>query len=489
MGLPGSYRLARRSSDFGRFPTEGAVSAKQAGDRNAERRSLAEGARKPAKQKQDPLPQTGLNEEDVDMVRNKLILAAAILSGVALAAPAAAQNEQFIPILSYRTGAYAVNGAPLSNGMADYYNLINERDGGINGVKLLVEECETGYATDKGVECYERLKGKGPTGAAFFNPLSTGITFALTEKTAADKIPIITMGYGRADSKNGAVFSYNFPLLGTYWSAADIAIQHIAKEVGGFDKLKGKKISLVYHDSPYGKESIPARQVLAQKHGFEFTPIPVTHPGVEQKSQWLAIRQNRPDYVLLWGWGVVNGTAIKEAAAVAYPRDRMIGVWWSGAEPDVTGAGKFPVQADVEKYVYAKGKGLSEPGKVGEVLYNRGLVNAMLGVEAIRKAQEKFGKKPLTGEQVRWGLENLNISDARLKELGFEGVLKPIRISCSDHEGAREGRVQQWDGKGWKVISDWYTANQSITEPLVDDVSAKYAAEKKIQPRDCSKES
>jgi len=129
------------------------------------------------------------------------------------------------------------------------------------------------------------------------------------------------------------------------------------------------------------------------------------------------------------------------------------------------------------------------PGKVGEVLYNRGLVNAMLGVEAIRKAQEKFGKKPLTGEQVRWGLENLNISDARLKELGFEGVLKPIKISCSDHEGAREGRVQQWDGKGWKVISDWYTANQSVTEPLVDDVSAKYAAEKKIQPRDCSKES
>jgi branched-chain amino acid transport system substrate-binding protein len=113
----------------------------------------------------------------------------------------------------------------------------------------------------------------------------------------------------------------------------------------------------------------------------------------------------------------------------------------------------------------------------------------MLGVEAIRKAQEKFGKKPLTGEQVRWGLENLNISDARLKELGFEDMLKPIKISCSDHEGAREARVQQWDGKGWKIISDWYTANQSVTEPLVDEVSAKYAAEKKIQPRDCLKES
>jgi branched-chain amino acid transport system substrate-binding protein len=438
------------------------------------------------------------------MVRKSVVLAAVALSGAALATPAAAQNEQFVPILSYRTGAYAVNGVPYANGVSDYYNLVNERDGGVNGVKLLVEECETGYATDKGVECYERLKGKGPTGAAFFNPLSTGITFALTEKTQADKIPIITMGYGRADSKNGSVFSYNFPLLGTYWSAADIAIQHVAKELGGMDKLKGKKISLVYHDSPYGKEPIPALQSLAAKHGFEFKPIPVTHPGVEQKSQWLSIRQDRPDYVLLWGWGVMNGTAVKEAAAVAYPRDKMIGVWWSGAEPDVTpagddakgykalmlqhGAGKFKVHDDIKKHVLDKGKGLAKED-FGQVLYNRGVVNAMLGVEAIRKAQEKFGKKPLTGEQVRWGLENLQLSDARLKELGFEGMLKPVKISCSDHEGARDGRVQQWDGKEWKVISDWYTANQEVTEPLVKDVSAKYAAEKKIEARDCSKES
>ncbi|VIO79943.1 hypothetical protein CI1B_82770 [Bradyrhizobium ivorense] len=437
------------------------------------------------------------------IARSVSILAAA-LAGAAFGAPAAAQNDQFIPILSYRTGPYAVNGAPYANGVVDYYNLINERDGGINGVRILTEECETGYATDKGVECYERLKSKGPTGAAFINPLSTGITFALTEKTATDKIPIITMGYGRADSKNGAVFAYNFPLLGTYWSAADIAIQYAAKELGGVDKLKGRKISLLYHDSPYGKEPIPMLQVLAQKYGFEFTPIPVTHPGVEQKSQWLAIRQNRPDYVLVWGWGVMNSTAIKEAAAVAYPRDKMIGVWWSGAEPDVTpagdqaagykslmlqhGAGKFPVHADMEKYLYAKGKGSTEPGKISEILYNRGMTNAMLGVEAIRKAQEKFGKKPLTGEQVRWGLENLILTADRIKELGFEGMLKPVSISCSDHEGARYGRVQQWDGKGWKVISDWFTADESLIEPLVADVSAKYAAEKKITPRDCAKE-
>ena len=274
------------------------------------------------------------------MMKITVALAAAALGVTAVAEPALAQaNEQFLPALVYRTGPYAPNGIPFADGVQDYWTLLNERDGGINGVRIASEECETGYATDKGVECYERLKGKGPTGAGYFSPLSTGITFALTEKVPGDKIPLLTMGYGRSESKNGAVFPWNFIAVGSYWTAADVAIQHIAHELGGIANLKGKKISLVYHDSPYGKEPIAALEERAKLNGFTFKAIPVTHPGVEQKSQWLAIRQDRPDYVLLWGWGVMNSTSIKEAAAVGYPRDKMIGVWWSGAEPDVTPAG------------------------------------------------------------------------------------------------------------------------------------------------------
>ena len=440
------------------------------------------------------------------MIRKTLVLAAAAAAvGVAaLAEPALAQNEQFLPALVYRTGPYAPNGIPFANGVADYWTLVNERDGGINGVKIVFEECETGYATDKGVECYERLKGKGPTGAGYFSPLSTGITFALTEKVPGDKIPLLTLGYGRSESRDGSVFPWNFVAVGSYWTAADVAIQHIAKEMGGFDKLKGKKISLVYHDSPYGKEPIPALEARAKKDGFEFKAIAVTHPGVEQKSQWLAIRQDRPDYVLLWGWGVMNSTSIKEAAAVAYPRDKMIGVWWSGAEPDVIPAGdqaagykalllqhpagKFKVHEDLEKFVISKDKSAGKD-TFAQVLYNRGLINSMLGVEAIRTAQKKFGNKPMTGEQVRWGFENTALSAERIKELGFEGMLKPMKFTCQDHQGADEARLHQWDGKQWKIISDYYKADLSILDPMVKEQAAKYAAEKKITPRDCSKES
>ncbi|MBY0464485.1 MAG: ABC transporter substrate-binding protein [Burkholderiales bacterium] len=423
------------------------------------------------------------------------------LTGAMVSTQAAAQaKEQFFPVLVYRTGAYAPNGVPFANGYVDYLKLVNER-GGINGVKLSFEECETGYATDRGVECYERLKGKNG-GATVFQPLSTGITFALTEKVPADKIPLVTAGYGRSESQDGGVFKWNFPLAGTYWVAADVIVQDIAKKEGGVDKLKGKKITLVYHDSPFGKEPIPLLQERAAMHGFTLTLLPVTAPGVEQKATWLQIRQNRPDYVINWGWGVMNSTALKEAQATGYPREKMYGVWWAGAEPDVkdVGAGAKGYNAvmmqhgaekgaDVIKEtltkVHGKGQGTGSKEEVGDVLYMRGMMSAMLAVEGVRAAQERYGKgKVMTGEQTRWGLENLDLTQAKLDALGFKGVMRPVSTSCQDHMGANWARVHTWDGAKFNWSSDWYQADQQILKPLVKSAADKYAAEKKLTRRD-----
>ena len=418
---------------------------------------------------------------------------------VGMAGNAFAQaKEQFFPLLVYRTGAYAPNGTPWANGKQDYLKLIEARDGGINGVKIAYEECETGYATDKGVECYERLKGKTNT---LFDPQSTGITFALTEKAPGDKMPLITVGYGLAASQDGGVFKWNFPILGSYWTGADVLIQHIAKREGGFDKLKGKKIALVYHDSPFGKEPIPLMQERSRMHGFELQLLPVTAPGVEQKSTWLQIRQSRPDYVALWGWGIMNTTAIKEAQATGYPREKMYGVWWAGAEPDVKdvadGAKGYnavtlqhgadmnaKVVKDVLSMVHAKGQGTGPKEEVGQVLYLRGAMSAMLGIEGIRAAQERYGKgKVMSGEQVRWGLENLNLTQAKLDGLGFAGVMRPISTSCVDHMGSSWARIHTWNGKEWKFTSDWLQADEQVIKPLVKSTAARYAAEKKLTPR------
>src|SRR5919112_5272193 len=427
--------------------------------------------------------------------------ALAAASSLAVSESAYAQaKEQFFPVLVYRTGPYAPNGVPFANGYVDYLKLVNARDGGINGVKVTWEECETGYATDRGVECYERLKGKGPTGAAAFHPLSTGITFAVTDKSFNDKIPIMTLGYGRADSVDGSVFGWNFPVGGTYWDAADILVQHIGKKEGGLDKLKGKKIALVYHDSPYGKEPIALLQERAKMHGYELQLLPVTHPGVEQKATWLQIRQNRPDYVFLWGWGVMNSTSIKEAIATGYPRDKMYGVWWSGAEPDVKDVGEGAkgyhalalntsgqqpkVIQDILKYVHDKGQGTGPREEVGSVLYTRGMIIQMLSVEAVRRAQERFGKgKVMTSEQVRWGLENLALDQKKLDALGFAGVLRPIATTCADHMGSTWARIQTWDGSKWSMTSDFMQADEQIIKPMVKTAADKYMTEKKINRR------
>jgi branched-chain amino acid transport system substrate-binding protein len=432
-------------------------------------------------------------------------MAAAVASTALTSTAAFAQaKEQFFPVLVYRTGAYAPNGVPFANGYVDYLKLTNAR-GGINGVKVIWEECETGYATDRGVECYERLKGKNG-GATVFQPLSTGITFALTEKAPNDKIPLITGGYGRSESTDGMVFKWNFPLTGTYWDAADILLQHIAKKEGGWANLKGKKIALVYHDSPFGKEPIPLLVERSKMHDFTLQQLPVTHPGVEQKATWLQIRQNRPDYVLLWGWGVMNSTALKEAQATGYPREKMYGVWWAAAEPDVKDVGdgakgysglalqhgaepNSAVAKEIIAKLHDKGQGTGPKDEVGQVLYMRGLKAAMLAVEGVRRAQERFGKgKVMTGEQARWGYENLALDQKKLDALGFNGVMRPISTSCADHRGSTWARVHTWDGKKWNFTSDWYQSDESIIKPMIKAAADKYAAEKKIErrtPADC----
>ena len=432
----------------------------------------------------------------------KRILTAAL--GLALAGTALAA-EQFIPVPSYRVGPYASGGTKYYGGMIDYLNYVNLKEGGVGGVKLAYEECETEYKNDRGVECYERLKKKGESGASAFNFMSTGITYATMDRADKDKIPLMTIGFGRADAKDGSVFPYVFPLVTSYWSQATAKIQFIGQRLGGMDKLKGKKIVNLYHGSAYGKETLPVLEAMAKKYGFELVNVEVPAPGTEQQSQWLEVRRQQPDFVILRSWGVMTPAAIKAAAKVGFPRDRIVANWWGGSEEDVIPAGdaakgyiagsfaadgkSFPLIQDLEKTLYAQGKGnLSDKGAIGTVNYNRGVIGGVMLVEAIRVAQDKYGKKPLTGEQIRWGFEHLNIDAARQKTLGISNMLPQLKTSCSNHEGSGYTRFMQWDGKDWKPVSGWIAADNSVLDPLVKTSAARYAQEKGITPRDCSKE-
>ena len=411
----------------------------------------------------------------------------------------AAADQQDLPTLVYRTGAYAPGGIHLANGISDYYRLINSQ-GGINGVMINHSECDYGYKTDRGVECYDRIK---TAKTAVISPFSTGVTYALIEKSIKDEIPLFTMGYGRTSAAKGEVFPWVFNFPATYWSQATSVVQYIANREGGMNKLKGMRFAFVHLDHPYGKEPIPTFKAMSEKFGFSVDLYPVPPASMtEQKSIWLQIRRTRPDYAIMWGWGAMNSTAVKEAANIRFKMDHFIGNWWSGAEPDVIPAGEgaigyvaatmhgagtdYAIYKDIKK-LYDAGKGTAKSfADVGNVLYSRGMVNAAYTVEAIRTAQAKYGNRAMTGAEVRWGFENLDITKARIAEIGFTGLMPAVKVTCENHEGQNPGAFfQQWDGKKWEIKTEWIPAMVDFVKPLIDKDAAQYAKEKGVTPTKC----
>ncbi|PWR01811.1 ABC transporter permease [Meridianimarinicoccus roseus] len=416
-----------------------------------------------------------------------LALGAALAAGPALA-------DLVFPDLSYRTGPYAAGGIPFSDGYQDYFALVNARDGGIGGVPARVVECETAYNTEKGVECYEATKGEG---ALVYQPLSTGITYQLIPKVQADGIPLHTMGYGRTSAANGEVFSHVFNYPANYWDAASVAISYLSGENGG--DLTGKKITLLYHNSAYGKEPIRTLEELAAKHGYELTTIAVDHPGQEQGSQWLRIRRERPDYVIMWGWGVMNQVAIQEAANIRFPMENFIGNWWAGAEHDVTPAGAaangykslnmnrvvdYPVFDDIRTYVVEAGNAAGDGSNVGSVLYTRGMYAAMLAVEAAKTAQEIHGVADIDAGMMRDGMEALEMTAAKMEALGMPGIGPEFSVTCQNHGGSGLGLVQQWDAAAgtWTPLTDFIAPDDAVIDPLIAADSEAFAAENGITP-------
>ena len=418
----------------------------------------------------------------------KHIIGAAVALGTLISTVSMSFAEELlVPHLTYRVGPFAANGTMGANAITDYFTMLNERDGGIGGLKVNPEECETGYNAQKGVECYESYRGKNPL---MHIPNSTGITLQLLQKAPEDEVPIFTMGYGLSAAAKGETFPWAFNYPASYWSQMTSILSYIDSETG----LKGKKLAFLYLDGGYGREPIPLLDKLSPQMGFDVVKIPVAFADSQnQGSQWLTIRKEKPDWVIMWGWGVMNITAVKEAAKTRFPLDRFIGNWWAGAHVDVeplgmkakgykssnfTPAGRdFPVVQDVIKHVVSKGLTKTEPQMPGKILYNRSLFMAVIMAEAIIEAQKLAGKPNVTGADVRKGFERIKLDEARLKELGFEGFT-PVIGSCADHEGQGSIFVQQWNGKDWEQITDFIPPMTDIVQPLLTQAAEDYKSDK-----------
>ncbi len=439
------------------------------------------------------------------MKKRLLTLVVALGSMLAVSTSVLAEETMYVPIPSYRVGPYAAGGTGYFGGILDYYNLLNERDGGVNGVKLIWSECETEYSVERGVECYKRLKDR-EGGAVFFDPLSVGISTALIETGRKDKMPIIAVNHGKTAGQRGDIFPYYFmPGINTY-DEHSIMVHFIGDVLeGGRDNLKGKKIAMLYHGSPYGREAIDFMDAMCEKHGCTHHPLEVPHPGNEQQSQWLNIRKLKPDYVLLRGWGVMNPVAMQTAVRTGYPVSRLIGNIWSNSDEDVIPAGKaadgyqaitthpagtdFAVVQEIIKTVYGGGNGdLQDKSRLGSVYWNLGVLAGVVHTEALRIAQARFGNRALTSSEARWGFENLKLTSSRIGELGATGLVPELNLSCLDHVGGHLAKFQQWDAgkRQWNIVSDWIDGDTELSQEIIDLGAVQYAEDNKIERRPCS---
>jgi len=331
--------------------------------------------------------------------------------------------------------------------------------------------------------------------------MGTPLTYALTERATHDKIPLITLGYGRMDAADGRVFPYVFTPPVTHWSQNTAQIRFIGQRAGGMEQLKGRKIAHVYHDSDYGRETIPILDNQAAQYDFAVQHLAVQPPGLDQKATWLRVQVTQPDWVILTTGGIMTPTALKDAAQVGFARDKIVGNAGTCTEQDMVPAGEaargficvslfatgtdFPLIQDMLKYVYARGKGPGPERDVGTGFWIRGMLQGVLTAEGIRTAMRQFGNQSLTGAQVQWGLDHLSLTATYLKEIGADGLISPITLSCHDHEGGGSVKFQQWDGAQWIVLTDWIATDQALVRSLVEASAAKYAQDKGITPRTC----
>lgn len=401
------------------------------------------------------------------------------LVGVALVGvgPAGASHEIVLGLQCDRTGATQTVGVNLCPGYHDYVKLINAK-GGVNGHKIRALEIDHEYKVPQGVAAYGRHKQEG---AVVISLYGTPHTYALTQKLTEDKIPGTSPGFGRADATDGTRYPYIFPIAASYWSQGAAAVKFAKDQLKG---LKGKKIAYLFYDNPAGREPIPVLEDLAKQEGFQLRTFAVPPPGVEMGAQALDIAQRyRADFVIAHLFGRSPSVSIKELKRVGYPLRKVVSFVWGSAEADVEAAGGFGVAEGYNTMQYAgvgqdfqvikeirelyKKEGKEPPEVMAStVYYNRGILWAAVAVEAVRNALKAKPDGKITGDDVKKGFE-------RIKGVTLGGMLPPLEITPTDHEGG--GWVQIWQVKGGKFVktTDWFKAYQDVVAKHIQEAGKK----------------
>ena len=391
--------------------------------------------------------------------------------------PTSAQEKTLKVAVCYDLSkAYTFGTPQAAQGIKDLTDLVN-LEGGIEGYKVEALVADHGNEPQRGIECYERFKREG---ALTFDFLSTPVSRAVLPRAMKDGQVMVQMLVGRADAADGTVFPWIFPMAPTYWAQAANIVKFITDRAGG--NPKGKKVAFLYIDYPFGQEPIPVLEELSKRLGFDLGLFPYPLPGNDQSGAWTKIRRYQPDWVIHWGFSALHVVMAREAARNGIPIDKILTVNWlnsidiNNIGPDaakglkrsdtVASGTEVPVVQRIIKRVYDQGGGNGDRKWIGDYYYNVGVASHMTVFEAMRIALKTFGA-PLTPEKLKRGLESVKAFDG-------DGIMAPITLTPSDHQGGGQTRISMWDGKTWVPQTKWVAAYDDIVWRLVKKHSAEF---------------
>ena len=416
----------------------------------------------------------------VRLVKTWLGAAAAVVAGTLAFGAGGAQAQQKEIVIGFqcdRTGPTALVGTVLCPGYHDYMDLVNSK-GGVEGYKIKVIEVDIEYKVPPAMEAHERFKKEG---AVLDSVYGTPQIAALNKKLEEDKMLGTSPGFGTASAADGKRFPYTFPIAATYWSQAGAAMEFVKEKLG---TLKGKKIAYIFYDNPAGREPLPILEDLSKSEGFELRTFAVPAPGVEMGAQILDITgRYKPDFIVGHLFGRSPSVSIKELKGKGFPLSKFVSLVWGSAEPDIIAAGgyavaegyntlqfagvgkDFPVLKEIEAMYKAQGK---EPPKEMDstVYYNRGVMTAAVQIEAVRNAIKAKGGAMPTSEDVKNGME-------AIKNVTLGGLVPPMTITPTDHEGG--GWCEVYTVKGGKLVKvkDWFQGFRSVVEKQLQADASK----------------
>lgn len=387
--------------------------------------------------------------------------------GLATAA-SAADKEVVIGMQCDRTGPTQIVGTTLCPAYHDYVALVNSR-GGVEGYKVKVIEIDNEYKVPPAIEAHERFKKEG---AIFHSVYGTPQIAALLKKLEEDQMAATSPGFGSAAASDGKRYPYVFPVAATYWSQMAVALTFIKSKLG--NTLKGKKIAYIFFDNPAGKEPLGVLEDVSKAEGFTYRTFAVPSPGVEMGAQVLDITTRfRPDFVIAHLFAKAPAVALKEFKGKGWPLNKMIGFVWAGSEADIIAGGGFAkaegyytiqyagvgkdyqVLKDIQAMYKKEGKAPPPAMETNSVMYNRGVFQAAIQLEAIRLAIKKKGGAHPTGKDVRDAFETVS-------NFTLGGLAPPLKITAEDHEGG--GWAQIWQVKGGKLVkvTDWINGYRDV---------------------------